>query len=120
MIIVAKTIIVEVKLLKSKYEEDGLLRRKENDSGRVGSGAIHARRKSDYQRLDDVLAYCEETACLQSRIPRYFGETPAQGHRCGNCSTCFVVIRTIFSVSGKMAGITNTTVSLKTTRVFET
>ena len=32
----------------------------------------------------------------------------------------FVVIRTIFSVSGKMAGITNAPVSLKTTRVFAT
>jgi ATP-dependent DNA helicase RecQ len=69
-------------------EEDGLLRKKKNDSGRIGLGAIHARRKGDYQRLEDVLAYCEETACLRSRILRYFGETPAQGRRCGNCSSC--------------------------------
>jgi superfamily II DNA helicase RecQ len=50
--------------------------------------AIHARRKGDYQRLEDVLAYCEETGCLRCRILRYFGETPAQGNRCGNCSSC--------------------------------
>ena len=69
-------------------DEEGLLKRKEGDSGRIVLSALYARRKGDYQRLDDVLAFCEDTACLRSRILRYFGETPDQGRRCGHCSAC--------------------------------
>jgi ATP-dependent DNA helicase RecQ len=73
---------------KIQREEDGLLKRKNGDSDRIVMNALYTRRKGDYRRLDDVIAYCEDTLCHRSRILRYFGETPAQKHRCGNCSAC--------------------------------
>jgi ATP-dependent DNA helicase RecQ len=66
-------------------EEDGLLKRNE-DNSRIRLSALYVREKGDYKRLDDVLAYCEDSTCLRNSILRYFGETPAQ--RCGNCSAC--------------------------------
>jgi superfamily II DNA helicase RecQ len=67
-------------------EENGLLKRNGSNSGRIDLSALYARRKGDYRRLDDVLAYCEDSSCFRSRILSYFGETPA--HRCGYCSAC--------------------------------
>jgi RecQ family ATP-dependent DNA helicase len=71
-------------------EEEGLLKRKAGDSGRIVLSALYARRKGDYQRLEDVIAYCEDTLCHRSRILRYFGESLPQEYRCGNCSACRV------------------------------
>ena len=43
-------------------------------------------RKRDYQRLEDMVAYCRTRDCLRMHILHYFGEPCAD--RCDNCGNC--------------------------------
>ena len=43
-------------------------------------------RKRDFQRLEDMAAYCRSRECLRMHILHYFGEPCAD--RCGNCGNC--------------------------------
>jgi len=70
-------------------DEDGLLRRKTSSDPRpISFSSLYARRKADYQRLDEVIAYCEDPACHRSHLLSYFGEHLTEEYRCGNCSAC--------------------------------
>ncbi len=43
-------------------------------------------RRQDYQRLQQMISYCTDSACLRGSILRYFGQPSME--RCGNCSLC--------------------------------
>ena len=43
------------------------------------------REKGEVDRLHRVIAYCESSGCLASRLLEYFGDDPI---RCGKCSVC--------------------------------
>jgi len=69
-------------------DEEGRFRREERDPARLhfSLNTMYRRKEADYRRLEAVVAYCKETACLRARLLDYFGEPP--GHGCGNCSAC--------------------------------
>ncbi|MCI6841488.1 MAG: DNA helicase RecQ [Clostridiales bacterium] len=46
-----------------------------------------ASKKRKYEKLADMIKYCESDDCLRSYILRYFGEEPEK-KECGNCSVC--------------------------------
>ena len=46
-----------------------------------------AAKKRKYEKLADMIKYCESDDCLRSYILRYFGEEPEK-KECGNCSVC--------------------------------
>lgn len=41
----------------------------------------------EYQKLNDIIDYCNTDKCLRKYILEYFGETP-KFNECGNCSNC--------------------------------
>ena len=70
-------------------DEDGLLKRETPaDSRQISFSSLYARRKADYQRLDEVIAYCEDPVCHRNHLLNYFGEHLPKGYRCRNCSAC--------------------------------
>ena len=46
-----------------------------------------ARQRTEYAKLEDMAAYCEENRCRQAMILQYFGEEPPPGG-CGACDVC--------------------------------
>ncbi len=52
----------------------------------TGSNASEEKKRSELQRLNALLAFCEAAGCRRNVLLRYFGddERPA----CGNCDTC--------------------------------
>ncbi len=42
---------------------------------------------NEYQKLNDMVDYCNTDKCLRRYILEYFGETPTF-HECNNCSNC--------------------------------
>jgi ATP-dependent DNA helicase RecQ len=46
------------------------------------------RREMDRQKLEAVVRYCRTAQCRTRVILEYFGESPADGHRCGHCDNC--------------------------------
>ncbi len=70
-------------------DEEGLLKRKEmRFPTHLSLGALFARKRADYKRLEEVLAYCEDFTCHRRHLLRYFGEKVDIDFRCGNCSAC--------------------------------
>ncbi len=51
------------------------------------SELTEVRKKSEYNKLQDMIDYCHTTQCLQQYILNYFGEEDASDH-CGNCANC--------------------------------
>lgn len=43
-------------------------------------------RRQDYQRLQQMISYCNDSVCLRGSILRYFGQQATE--HCGNCSLC--------------------------------
>ena len=43
--------------------------------------------KMDYDKLNDIIDYCNTDRCLRKYILKYFGETPIFNN-CNNCSNC--------------------------------
>ena len=43
--------------------------------------------KIEYDKLNDIIDYCNTDKCLRKYILEYFGETPTFGN-CNNCSNC--------------------------------
>lgn len=43
-------------------------------------------RRQDYQRLQQMISYCNDSTCLRGSILRYFSQQATE--RCGNCSLC--------------------------------
>lgn len=43
-------------------------------------------RRQDFQRLQQMISYCNHSTCLRGSILRYFGQQATE--RCGNCSLC--------------------------------
>ena len=56
------------------------------EEGELDARALAAAKRSAWERLDQMTAYCRTDTCLRAYILRYFGET-APGHcdACGNC-----------------------------------
>ena len=46
-----------------------------------------ANQKNEYDKLNDIIDYCNTDKCLRKYILEYFGETP-QFDNCNNCSNC--------------------------------
>jgi ATP-dependent DNA helicase RecQ len=68
---------------------EGLIRRKPGaGTSSVALGELFRRKRADYQRLEEVIAYCADALCHRGHLLRYFGEAVAQAARCGNCSAC--------------------------------
>lgn len=44
------------------------------------------RERQEYEKLQQMVAYCHTETCLQQYILHYFGDTAAK--RCGRCSNC--------------------------------
>ena len=49
--------------------------------------------KIEYQKLNDIIDYCNTDKCLRKYILEYFGESPTFEH-CGNCSNCLSELET--------------------------
>ncbi len=49
--------------------------------------------KIEYDKLNDIIAYCNTDKCLRKYILEYFGETPTFEH-CDHCSNCLSEIET--------------------------
>ena len=49
--------------------------------------------KNEYDKLNDVIDYCNTDKCLRRYILEYFGETPTFDN-CNNCSNCLSEIET--------------------------
>ncbi len=70
-------------------DEDGLIRRISRKAPeQVSFNALYARKRADYRRLEEVIAYCEDPVCQRGHLLRYFGEALPREFRCGNCSAC--------------------------------
>jgi ATP-dependent DNA helicase RecQ len=68
---------------------DGTLRRKPgSDLTFIALNELYRRKRADYQRLEEVISYCENAFCHRGHLLRYFGEEVASDARCGNCSAC--------------------------------
>lgn len=52
-----------------------------------------ANHKNEYDKLSDVIDYCNTDKCLRRYILEYFGETPTFDN-CNNCSNCLSEIET--------------------------
>ena len=48
--------------------------------------AYEERKRADYAKLDEMIAYARTRSCRQLQILRYFGDTDEQ--LCGNCDRC--------------------------------
>ncbi len=53
----------------------------------IENGGDSADKASEYQKLQDMVDYCNTDKCLRKYILHYFGETGATEH-CGNCGNC--------------------------------
>ena len=53
----------------------------------IGAGADDGEKAVRFQKLNDMVGYCNTDKCLRAYILRYFGEQNAE-ERCGNCSNC--------------------------------
>ncbi|WP_262689736.1 DNA helicase RecQ [Kordiimonas aestuarii] len=51
-----------------------------------GSGASEEKKRSEQQRLNALLAFCEAATCRRNVLLRYFGD--AEKPPCGHCDTC--------------------------------
>ena len=51
-----------------------------------GSDADETHKRSERQKLDTMLGYCETVSCRRQLLLEYFGESLPQP--CGNCDTC--------------------------------
>jgi len=58
----------------------------------IDQGSSPERRLVERRKLDQLLAYCETTACRRQVLLRHFGEERAEP--CGNCDTCLEPIST--------------------------
>ncbi len=56
------------------------------------SDADQAHKRSERQKLDTMLGYCETVTCRRQLLLEYFGETLADP--CGNCDTCLEPVDT--------------------------
>jgi ATP-dependent DNA helicase RecQ len=56
------------------------------------SDADEQHKRSERQKLDTMLGYCETVTCRRQLLLEYFGETLAQA--CGNCDTCLEPVDT--------------------------
>ncbi len=69
--------------------EEGLVRRISRIAPeQISFNALHARKRADYRRLEEVISYCEDSVCQRLHLLRYFGEALPREFRCGNCSAC--------------------------------
>jgi ATP-dependent DNA helicase RecQ len=74
---------------KIRREEDGLLKLNNSGNSRpLSLNPLFLRKRADYRRLDEVIAYCEATECHRRNLLSYFGESLSKDYRCGNCSAC--------------------------------
>lgn len=73
-----------------KRDEEGAFWRVAGDLGALSFSlqSMWDRKKADLRRLDAVVAYAARADCHRAALLRYFGERPAEGFRCGNCSAC--------------------------------
>ncbi len=71
-------------------DENGLYRREDCNPERVqiSLNSLFARKRADYERLEEVIQYCTHPECHRSHLLRYFGERLPAHHRCRNCSAC--------------------------------
>lgn len=56
------------------------------------SDADEQHKRSERQKLDTMLGYCETVTCRRQLLLEYFGETLAEP--CGNCDTCLEPVET--------------------------
>jgi len=57
-----------------------------------GGGGDEMHKRSERQRLEALLAYCETPGCRRQALLAYFGEELARP--CGNCDTCLEPVET--------------------------
>ncbi|MCI0666973.1 MAG: DNA helicase RecQ [Methylococcaceae bacterium] len=57
-----------------------------------GSDANEHRKRVERQKLDQMLGFCELTACRRVALLNYFGEEGSRG--CGNCDNCLEPVAT--------------------------
>ncbi len=53
----------------------------------IENGSEGKDKTGEYQKLNDIVAYCNTDRCLRSYILDYFGEKDVKAH-CENCSNC--------------------------------
>lgn len=53
----------------------------------IENGSEDSDKTGDYQKLNEIVAYCNTDRCLRAYILDYFGETDTKEH-CSNCSNC--------------------------------
>lgn len=53
----------------------------------IEQGNPNINHKMEYQKLNDIIDYCNTDKCLRKYILEYFGETPTFSS-CNNCSNC--------------------------------
>lgn len=58
----------------------------------AGSNANEIQKRIEYNRLDAMLALCEQVHCRRQSLLGYFGDTLEQS--CGNCDTCLEPVET--------------------------
>ena len=73
-----------------KRDEEGAFWRPAGDPDAVPFSlrGMWERKKGDLRRLEAVVAYATRADCHRADLLRYFGEQPAAGFLCGNCSAC--------------------------------
>ena len=53
----------------------------------IEQGSPHSNNKIEYEKLNDIIDYCNTDKCLRKYILEYFGEVPTFSN-CNNCSNC--------------------------------
>lgn len=53
----------------------------------IEQGSTDVDHKIEYQKLNDIIDYCNTDKCLRKYMLEYFGEAPSFS-RCNNCSNC--------------------------------
>jgi ATP-dependent DNA helicase RecQ len=75
--------------LQGKIVREGeIIRRKPGSDNSCTLNELYRRKRADYDRLEEVISYCDTAQCHRGHLLRYFGEKLATETRCGNCSAC--------------------------------